>query len=28
MLSCCQLYLCFKDLEIWYTRVPNLKWSH
>ncbi len=23
-----QLYLCFKDLEIWYTRVPNLNWSH
>ncbi len=23
-----QLYLCFKDLEIWYTRVPNLSWSH
>ena len=23
-----QLYLCFKDLEIWYTRVPNLTWSH
>lgn len=23
-----QLYLCFNDLEIWYTRVPNLKWSH
>lgn len=23
-----QLYLCFSDLEIWYTRVPNLKWSH
>ena len=23
-----QLYLCFKDLEIWYTRVPNLRWSH
>ena len=20
-----QLYLCFKDLDIWYTRVPNLK---
>lgn len=20
--------MCFKDLEIWYTRVPNLKWSH
>lgn len=23
-----QLYLCFNDLEIWYTRVPNLSWSH
>ena len=23
-----QLFLCFRDLEIWYTRVPNLKWSH
>jgi len=23
-----QLYLCFRDLEIWYTRVPNLNWSH
>lgn len=23
-----QLYLCFRDLEIWYTRVPNLTWSH
>ncbi|MBR5685170.1 MAG: DUF1016 family protein [Muribaculaceae bacterium] len=23
-----QLYLCFRDLDIWYTRVPNLKWSH
>lgn len=23
-----KLYLCFKDLEIWYTRVPNLNWSH
>ena len=23
-----QFYLCFSDLEIWYTRVPNLKWSH
>ena len=23
-----QLYLCFNDLEIWYTRVPNLGWSH
>ena len=23
-----QLYLSFKDLEIWYTRVPNLTWSH
>jgi len=23
-----QLYLCFSDLEIWYTRVPNLTWSH
>ena len=23
-----QLYLCFNDLEIWYTRVPNLRWSH
>lgn len=23
-----RLYLCFNDLEIWYTRVPNLNWSH
>lgn len=23
-----QLYLAFNDLEIWYTRVPNLNWSH
>ncbi len=23
-----QLYLSFSDLEIWYTRVPNLSWSH
>ena len=23
-----QLYLNFNDLEIWYTRVPNLEWSH
>ena len=23
-----QLYLCFNDLEIWYARVPNLKWTH
>lgn len=23
-----QLYLYFKDLEIWYARVPNLKWTH
>ena len=23
-----QFYLCFNDLEIWYTRVPNLTWSH
>lgn len=23
-----QLYLCFRDLDIWYTRVPNLNWSH
>lgn len=23
-----QFYLCFNDLEIWYTRVPNLSWSH
>ena len=23
-----QLYLCFNGLEIWYTRVPNLTWSH
>lgn len=22
-----QLYLCFNDLEIWYTRVPNLTWT-
>ena len=23
-----QLYLYFKDLEIWYACVPNLKWTH
>ena len=23
-----QLYLSFKDLEIWYARVPNLTWTH
>ena len=23
-----QFYLCFNDLEIWYSRVPNLTWSH
>ncbi|MCF0220219.1 MAG: DUF1016 domain-containing protein [Muribaculaceae bacterium] len=23
-----QFYLCFSDLEIWHTRVPNLTWSH
>lgn len=23
-----QLYLNFKDLEIWYARVPNLTWTH
>ena len=23
-----QFYLCFNDLEIWHTRVPNLTWSH
>ena len=23
-----QFYLCFKDLEIWYSRVPNLTWTH
>ena len=23
-----QLYLCFNDLEIWYTRVPNLTWTY
>lgn len=22
-----QFYLCFSDLEIWHTRVPNLEWS-
>ena len=21
-------YLCFNDLEIWYSRVPNLTWTH
>ena len=23
-----QFYLCFSDLEIWYSRVPNLTWTH
>lgn len=23
-----QLYLCFKDFENWYARVPNLTWTH
>ena len=23
-----QFYLCFKDLEIWHSRVPNLTWTH
>lgn len=23
-----QFYLCFKDLEIWHLRVPNLTWTH
>ena len=23
-----QSYLCFNDLEIWYSRVPNLTWTH
>ena len=23
-----QFYLYFKDLEIWYSRVPNLTWTH
>ena len=23
-----QFYLCFKDLEIWHSRVPNLSWTH
>lgn len=23
-----QFYLCFNDLEIWYSRVPNLTWTH
>jgi len=23
-----QFYLYFNNLQIWYTRVPNLKWSH
>ena len=22
-----QFYLCFNDLEIWYSRVPNLTWT-
>lgn len=22
-----QFYLCFSDLEIWYSRVPNLTWT-
>ncbi len=23
-----QFYLCFKDLQIWHSRVPNLTWTH
>lgn len=23
-----QCFLCFTDLEIWYSRVPNLTWTH
>lgn len=23
-----QFYLCFKDLEIWHSRMPNLTWTH
>ena len=23
-----QFYLCFSDLEIWHSRVPNLTWTH
>jgi predicted nuclease of restriction endonuclease-like (RecB) superfamily len=23
-----QFYLCFRDLEIWHSRVPNLTWTH
>ena len=23
-----QFYLCFKDLEKWHSRVPNLTWTH
>ena len=23
-----QFYLSFKDLEIWHSRVPNLRWTH
>lgn len=23
-----QFYMCFKDLEIWHSRVPNLTWTH
>ncbi len=23
-----QFYLCFNDLEIWHSRVPNLTWTH
>lgn len=23
-----QFYLCFKDLKIWHSRVPNLTWTH
>ncbi|MBP5316033.1 MAG: DUF1016 domain-containing protein, partial [Muribaculaceae bacterium] len=23
-----QFYLCFKDLEIWHSRVPNLTWTN
>lgn len=23
-----QFYLCFKDIEIWHSRVPNLTWTH
>ena len=23
-----QFYLCFRDLQIWHSRVPNLTWTH